>query len=58
MVVRHTQKRLLTYQQVTFVTLKKSPSLLYALFKAIRSKLKSIIHNKKETVKTLARIGM
>ena len=33
-------------------------SLLYALFKAIRSKLKSIIYNKKETVKTLARIGM
>ena len=58
MVVRHTQKRLLTYQQVTFVTLKTSLSLLYALFKAIRSKLKSIIYNKKETVKTLARIGM
>ena len=58
MVVRHTQKRLLTYQQVTFVTLKTSLSLLYVLFKAIRSKLKSIIYNKKETVKTLARIGM
>ena len=58
MVVRHTQKRLLTYQQVTFVTLKTPLSLLYVLFKAIGSKLKSIIYNKKETVKTLARIGM
>ena len=54
----HTQKRLLTYQQVTLVTLKTPLSLLYVLFKSIRSKLKSIIHNKKETVKTLARIGM
>ena len=58
MVVRHTQKRLLTYQQVTFVTLKTPLSLLYVLFKAIRSKFKSIIYIKKETVKTLARIGM